>query len=412
MTVSGAPQLLRLVTLGGVLLLAGLLLGRVELVALAAPMLLLLVSSRDQPSPRATLGLAVERVEEGRLVQVTVAVDGDCELATVDVVLSPGLAVVSGSRRFAVDVPGRREIAFTVRPARWGVHRVGPVLGTAYLRGRLHAVPLYADQVPLRVLPVPERFRAADQHPYTRVLAGSHVARAAGAGVEFEGIRDYQPGDPLRRVNWRASARRGALYVTQHRPERNAEVVLFLDTFVDRGGTLDVAVRAALGIAQHYLGEMDRVGVVGFGGVLRWLMAGSGRVQLYRIVEHLLGTELIASYAWKDVQILPPRALPPRALVVALSPLLDQRAVATLADLARRGFGVVVVDTSPEPLLPRPERAHQALAQRVVLLEREALVRRLGELGVPVVRWAGPGSLAAVLAEVARLHTRPRMALR
>jgi uncharacterized protein (DUF58 family) len=217
-------------------------------------------------------------------------------------------------------------------------------------------------------------------------------------------------------VNWRVTARRGALHVTEQRPERNAEVVLFLDTFVDRGPqgatTLDVAVRAAAGIAEHYLASMDRVGVVGFGGVLRWVTADAGRVQHHRIVEHLLGMSTVLTYAAKDVNVIPARSLPPRALVVALSPLLDSRATGALADLARRGYGLVVVDTAPRPLMPPAPTWSRDLAQRVFLLERNALVHRLAEVGAPVVPWEGPGTLDLVLHEIARLHARPRVGLR
>jgi hypothetical protein len=45
-------------------------------------------------------------------------------------------------------------------------------------------------------------------------------------------------------------------------------------------------------------------------------------------------------------------------------------------------------------------------------MEREAMLRRLGDIGVPVVRWLGPGSLDVVLGEVSRLHARPRVAMR
>jgi uncharacterized protein (DUF58 family) len=217
-------------------------------------------------------------------------------------------------------------------------------------------------------------------------------------------------------VNWKVTSRRGQLHVNEQHPERNAEVVLFLDTYVDRGPqgatTLDIAVRGGAAIAEHYLAAMDRVGAVGFGGVLRWLYADAGRVQRYRIVDHLIGTATIKTYADKDVTILPTRALPPRALVVALSPLLDTRAVTALVELAHRGYGLVVVDTSPRPLLPPPRTWSRDLAQRLFLVERDALIHRLGEVGVPVVPWAGAGTLDVVLGEVARLHARPKVALR
>ena len=70
-------------------------------------------------------------------------------------------------------------------------------------------------------------------------------------------------------------------------------------------------------------------------------------MQLYRIVDSLLDTEIILSYAWKDVDVIPPRTLPPKALVLAITPLLDERAVTTLLDLRARGFDLAVLEVSP-----------------------------------------------------------------
>ena len=139
--------------------------------------------------------------------------------------------------------------------------------------------------------------------------------------------------------------------MNEEHPERNTDVILFLDTFVEAReedeSTLDVAVRAAATLADRYLERKDRVGLVSFGGYLNWLLPGSGLVQLYRIVDSLLDTEIILSYAWKGVDVIPPRTLPPKALVLAITPLLDERAVTTLLDLRARGFDLAVIEVSP-----------------------------------------------------------------
>jgi uncharacterized protein (DUF58 family) len=413
------PALGRLVTLAALLLGVGVVAGRLEFVAVGAAFTM--AASRLLSAPAAEvaceLGLGADRLLEGESVEVSVRISAStgADVVDVDLALGPGLRVVEGERRATVTVPdhGARELVLRVAPARWGVFSVGPVSAVAYSRGRGRATTATAPARHLRVLPRPEPFSAPGAHPFMRALSGSHVSRLAGSGLEFAGVRPYQPGDPLRRVNWRVTSRRRALHVDEHHPERDAEVVLFLDTFVDLGPAgatcLDVGVRAALGIAEHYLERLDRVGLVGFGGVMRWLPSGTGSLQRYRVVDHLIGTEVVATYAWKDLTILPPGCLPPRALLVALSPLLDERAVGAVADAARRGHGVVVVDTAPDPLLPPAGSARADLAHRLWRMERAATIHRLGEIGVPVVPWAGPGTLDVVLGEVARLRTRPRV---
>src|SRR5439155_19358077 len=99
----------------------------------------------------------------------------------------------------------------------------------------------------------------------------------------------------------------------------------------------------------------DCVGIVGFAGILRWLLPGTGVIQLYRIAEALIDTEIILNYAWKDIDVIPTRTLPPQALVLALTPLLDDRAVSALLDLRARGFDLAVVEVSPEPFVPDPD---------------------------------------------------------
>src|SRR5207244_8860134 len=145
------------------------------------------------------------------------------------------------------------------------------------------------------------------------------------------------PGDRIRRVNWRASARRGELWVNEQHAERNADVVIFLDTFTEaaRGGrsTLDLALRAAASLVARYLREKDRVGFVTFGGMLNWLLPSTGTAQLYRIVDSLLDTQIVLSYGWRDLGVMPRRVPPPQPPVGAVTPLLDERAATALLDL-------------------------------------------------------------------------------
>lgn len=429
---AAAPHVPRLLALAAACLGVGLVAGRVELVVLAAPLVALCVHGLTRPLATAGLTLlaSTERCVEGEDVALAVRVRcrGPVEQVDLEVALGDELRVIRGSARVtlvpgatphqdeAVGEPGERLLyaSLAVRTLRWGVHTVGPVRAVVTAGGRTRTALVAADLPPLRVLPRAEAFDARDELPYQRALTGSHPARAAGEGVELEAVRPAVPGDDRRRVNHKVTARTGRLHVTVHRPERNAEVVVLVDAFTGAGAhgraALDVAVRAAVALAEHYLSRGDRVGVVGFGTSVRWLVAGTGAVQRYRVVEHLLGTVAADTYAWRGVEVLPARALPPRSLVMALSPLLDERPVTAFADLARRGHAVCVVDVAPDPLVPPVRNDVVAeTARQVYLLEREGTIARLGEVGVPVVRWLGAGSLDAVLVEVARQHARPRV---
>ena len=82
-------------------------------------------------------------------------------------------------------------------------------------------------------IPSEETLRSLVPPLETQVFAGNQVSRVRGEGIEFADLREWQPGDRLRRVNWRATALRGALWVNEQNPERNTDVVLFLDTFAE-----------------------------------------------------------------------------------------------------------------------------------------------------------------------------------
>jgi uncharacterized protein (DUF58 family) len=145
------------------------------------------------------------------------------------------------------------------------------------------------------------------------------------------------------------------------------------------------------------LDRRDRVGLVTFGGVLRWLMPGSGLQQRYRLVDAVLETEVEFSYAWKDVNVIPARVLPPKALVIAVTPLLDQRSVVALLDLRARGYDLALVEVSPVPFVEPSESESDRLAYRLWLLRREELRSRFQRLGVAVGRWDDEAPLAAAV---------------
>jgi uncharacterized protein (DUF58 family) len=124
-----------------------------------------------------------------------------------------------------------------------------------------------------------------------------------------------------------------------------------------------------------------------------------GRIQAYRIADALLDTEIVFSYAWKDVEVLPRRTLPPQALVIALSPLLDDRAVGALLDLRARGFDLAVVDVSPLPFTP-PGTGLDATAYALWQLRRDALRYRYERACVAVAEWRDGEPLQVAIEEV------------
>ena len=418
-----SPRLAAYAGLAAIGLLAGLVLGRVELVALAAPLALAAIAGAAlarEPDLRATISLDRERALEGESVTATIQLSSTSGADRVDVLLQLPRALrgEEPNPRAVRLAPGEpRTVELPLRCARFGAFVLGPaLLRTRDRLGFTSWETRLGGREPLRVYPSVETVHALLAPYETQVFVGNQVSRRKSEGIEFADIRDWAPGDRVRQINWRASTRRGGLLVNEQHPERTTDVVLFLDTFVDvesdDRGTFDMTVRAATSLAHLYLQRKDRVGLVSFGGFLSWLLPASGTHQLYRIVDSLLQMNVVLSFASKGVDILPPRTLPPKALVLALSPLLDARSAAALLDLRARGFDLVVIEVSPVPFVRPGTDELSQLSYRLWRLTRESLRARYEQAGVAVVEWLDGVPLNVPLEEVAafRRHAGPARA--
>lgn len=422
MSRAASPKLIAYAGLAALGLLAALAARLPELVAVAAPFAVVAAVGQLQvrkPELRARIELDRDRVLEGEDVLVNLTLDAaiGAERAELLLELPPELQAPADRNPISIHLAdeAQRELSFPLSCARWGGFRVGRVfIRTNDVFGLFTHEAVLDERVPLKVFPRDEAARNLLRPLETQVYSGNHVAAQRGEGIEFADLRPFVPGDRVRHVNWRASARRRQLWVNEHHPERNADLVVFVDSFAEarRGAqsTLDPAVRAAASIVGRYLRQRDRVGFVSFGGFLNWLLPSSGTRQLYRIVDAMLDTQIVLSYAWKEVDVIPRRTLPPKALVIALTPLLDDRSTAALLDLRGRGFDLVVVEVSPLSFLPQPEDRAGELGLRLWRLRREAVRGRFERAGVPVAVWGDESSLAQALEEVSAYRRHARVA--
>ena len=427
------PALLSGLAVGAVALGLGLAVGRADVAVLGVPLLAGVALALLASPHRAGTGPAVEAappgtVDQGARVRLALRlVAPGAELVAVRlpaarrVPLGETVLVRGGERELGVrvHVTGRGRVVLA-RPD-WlaftadGLTAVGPVAGQEAVALSLPA----ADRIPPGPLP-----------PRPAGFAGAHRTRRPGEGSELVDVRVFQPGDRLRRVDWRVSARRSPglqeLYVRRTHADADADVLLYVDTRVDvgtdaalwavppgrdaagtplPGSSLDLAVRAATSLAAAQLRLGDRVGLVDLANRRAWLRPGSGRRQLLALRVRLA---TMRSNPNAPTVVLRPERLPRGAVVVLFSPLLDDAVAELGAGAAHAGAGVLCIDVLPDPIVPDRTVEFGARALDVVRAEHAARRERLVAAGVPVLRW----DPAAVSAHLARWSARHGAAVR
>jgi len=398
-------------------LVLGLVVGRSELFVAAVPLVVALLSAR-RPAAASGIGLtatasAPRLVEGDRFDLSLVVVSPATDVPSVEIFMPAPATFIfpDGKRHLATRLRAGEpfEWKLTVRSTARGRSSLGPFnvrvtdeSGLLVDEGVVNS-PLQIETYPripgIRQLPRPGR---------TRSSFGNYVARQFGTGLEPGEVRLFAPGDRVRHINWPASLRLGRLYVTQFHQERSADVVLLLDTLAETGASpdssLDASVRAVAALASAYIARKDRVGLVEFGGYLRWLKPAAGRHQLERLLRAAVPAAQVFSYMARSLDYVPATALPRQALVIAVSPLIDERFTRTVVDLAGRGYDVVLLAVSAVELTRRvlPDTAIGDVACALWKLELAERVQQLRHQGITVVEWQPEQPLDTALASLAR----------
>ena len=403
---------------GLTLVLLGLVAGRPLVVALGMPLVIGLAWSWSRrPNEVAEMAIVDTwyRTETG-------LVEGDLRIVPSPGVTTTNLRVGSSGHRHVevmVDSTERRMLRLSVSGTRTGRRSV---FSAVYLQSgpdqivRVDPetlgpidVTVLPQTAPLGRLPLPFRLQG---------LTGAHDSRRIGDGGEFHDISLFVPGDRLRRIDWRVTARRAGrghgstpaliqLYVRRSHATADAVVILVIDSRDEIGPdvatwasgrpvhpedptSLDIAREAAGSLARTYLEAGDRVGVIDLGRTSRALRPAGGRRHLQRVLHQLAG----ANPEGEPARRVRAPQVPSGAMVVLFSTFLDDEPV-SLAEMWRAaGHRVLAVDVIPRPELIRL-RPREQLAYRIVELERQDRFWQLAGAGVEVVPWSVGGDAEA-----------------
>jgi uncharacterized protein (DUF58 family) len=284
----------------------------------------------------------------------------------------------------------------------------------------------------VRVFPAHEDSRESMQFYLLRarqIELQKRKLQLRGVGREFESLRDYQPGDELRKISWTATARRGKLVTRQFTVERSQQVWMMLDagrlsrtafelrrgpglaqaesvaeTGVEREAAhlltvtqLDQAATAATMLAQVIQGSGDKFGMMAYGrDVQQLLPPGSGAAHVRLLIDLLSQTKSEAAEAdHLNAVARLKTAQRRRGLIVWITELVDSAGrpelVTAAAELVRRHLVVLVLLKHPEleelaarEPKTRDEMFHTAAAQEMLERRRETIAQ-LERQGVLIV---------------------------
>ena len=280
-----------------------------------------------------------------------------------------------------------------------GALRVAGPWGLAWAERRL------GETDTVRVLPT-ARLAGEQGLAIERALRGApglHARQRRGQSSELYALREYLPGDPMGRIHWRASARRGRPVTRETIWEQHQQVVVLVDAGrpmaarADHRTKLDHAIAAALALLRVAVAQRDTATVVLHSRDLRRIVRVDRRTRSFRPAFEALHAEhadlqepdLAPAVTWCATH------LPRRSLVLVITSVLDaqgaDRLAAGLGGLALRHVPVLVNLEDPglvSHARGTPETPEQAAAKVAALAMQDrldGLAARLRGQGVEVV---------------------------
>ncbi len=319
------------------------------------------------------------------------------------------MRIKKGANYVLMEIGPQREteISYTIEAPLRGFYTIGPVcIRVQDEFGLFHnekEIQLYDDYL---VFPKMEDIKdAMVKSRVPKIFTGAVAIRNPGEGSNFFNLREYLPGDPMRKVNWKATARQdGKMMVNEFERDAVSDVVLIVDSRqVSETGpvsrnSLVFSTRAAASLSQYFLSRRDSVGLVVYGDEIVSVDRDTGKKQLYILLTKLAGAMAKGNTPLKIVtnRIMPHinRGSP----IIIMSPLEDDPTIVdAVRDLRSRSFEVTIL--SPSSLeFEFDARRLDRTGYEVLKTERDIMISELRGLGAHVMDWEPDMLLTTALA--------------
>lgn len=214
------------------------------------------------------------------------------------------------SRRFKAGE--QKNILYTLRPVERGEYHFGNIL--LYVRsvlGLLSRRYTIEAETMVGVYPSFMQLRKYELLSQTTIQPekGSKRMRKIGHSMEFEQIKEYVPGDDIRTLNWKATARKGLLMVNNYSDEKSQQVYCIIDKGrlmkmpFNKLGLLDYAINSTLVLSSVCLQKQDKVGLITFSNKMGNVLAADRKpIQKANILQLLYNQE--TSFQESDYEML------------------------------------------------------------------------------------------------------------
>jgi len=380
---------------------------------------LFVISSRVMP-PRMSM-LSISRKSEERRkeiyvddeVEITIFLKNEERrpvLLEVHDLLPSLVEVIEGSNRQVIKMEGNeeKELSYKISCPITGKIDIGPI--KIRYRDPLDFFSKDIDageEMNIRVLPRTEEMKSVEIHPsYTKHWLGDIKSKNIGIGSEFFSLREYHPGDEIRDINWKATAKYFEPFTNEYEGEKSGDVILVVDGYkkgivgTEGYNSLRVSVEAAASLSSSILSARNRLGLIVSGEYMNWVYPGTGKNHYHKVMANLTQFEKGGSWDLKGVRMLLEDFFPRKSLIIFISPLTIMEFTETIIDLSRKEYDVMVI--SPDPMKIEDEILddYDEIAKSFCLTERKNIIDRLWSAGTTVVDWNPNEPLEPALKEV------------
>jgi len=264
----------------------------------------------------------------------------------------------------------------------------------------------------VHILPRTEDLNKVNVRPsYTRNWLGNIQSQSIGIGSEFYALREYVPGDEIRKINWKATARYLNPITNEFEGEKSGDVVLIVDGYKKgnvgtmRNNTTKASIKAAASLATSILSDRNRVGLIVLGETLEWIYPRSGRDQLYKILSNLSNLKEGGMWKMEDMKWLIKRFFPSKSMIIFISPLIQPKITDTIIDICMKQFDVMVISPNPLKVEESIIDDYDENAEKILRMGRDTVIETLWPYSI-VVDWDPNEPLEASLEEVIRYWKR------